>query len=479
MSQAPDAGRRPGAVAIDNGRAKNYTDITYRPREAEQAEQAVLGALLWSGTDYPTIDHIMGLLPAGPDTFGNPKHARIYRILQKLREKDQPLGSIEVVSRMGADDFRSTDNGTYLGVCKDACRTPISGGFYAKEVTSAWALREAAKDSLRNLQVIESTPLNEANDRIREIQTRAGLLPTGTTSESIVMWDDMTGKVVDAAEAAEEALRSGADQGLGVPSGWPELNELTGGFPGGRMTVLAARPGMGKSVGGLNIAQHISMRLKLPFLWFTMEMSALECAQRMMCAGAEIYWDRVRDGRMTEKDWIMTAGYIRDTKGAPMGFDDSLGMTTAHIERTVADFVRKNVPPGTRFGGVGIDYLGLLKETPDQRGMPRHLLVDLWMRQLRENIARRYDTHVFMLAQLNRGSENRTNKRPGLGDLRESGGIEQTADNVIFIHRDDYYDKEAPNAGTAIFDLAKCRTGRAGEFEVASQLHMARFMSMA
>jgi replicative DNA helicase len=476
MSQVPDDGRRPGAVALENGRAKSDADLLTQRREAEDAEISVLGALLQLGSNWEQIDAIMNLLPAGADTFGRRKHSRVYTLLQQLRENDVPLDAIAVTGRMTQEDFRLTDKALFLTECIAATPIPASAGFYAREVTNAWALRQAQNDAVRSLQLLAASPLSEAPDTVRDVQRRAALLETGPATESLVMWDEATSLVTEAAELAEVEIADDSAGGLG--SGWAELDELTGGDREGHITVVAARPGVGKSVAGLNIAQHRAMRQGLPFIWFTMEMSALECAQRMMCAGAEVYWDRMRDGRMDDRDWIKIAGYIRDTKGAPMAFDDTVGMTTAHIERAVTEFARKYVPEGTRFGGIGIDYLGFLKETPAQRGMPRHLLVDSWMLFFKE-LARRFKTHVYVLSQLNRGPENRQNKRPTLGDLRESGGIEQTASNVLFIHRDDYYDKEAPNAGLATFDLAKCRSGRAGEFELAAQLHMARFASMA
>lgn len=474
MSEGTSDGRRPGAVALDNGRARHDNDWMIQRREAEEAEIGVIGSLLQLGENWDEIDVIMGLLPAGAKTFGGPKYARVYEILQDLRAEGVPFSGLAVTGRMSPDDFRLTDKGVLLAECVRAAPIPASAGFYARQVTSAWVIRSAQINSTRDLQILASAPLADAEQTVKEVQRRSMLLETGPAPDSLIMWDEATGLVTRAAELAEVEVVDDSAGGLG--SGWVELDELTGGDRTG-VTVLAARPGMGKSIAGLNIAQHRAMRQGLPFIWFTMEMSALECAQRMMCAGAKVYWDRLRDGRMDDEDWTKVAGYIRDTKGAPLAFDDTVGMTTAHIERAVTEFARRYVPEGTRFGGIGIDYLGLIRETAAQRGMPRHLLVDSWMLFFKE-LSRRFDTHVYVLAQLNRGVENRQNKRPTLADLRESGGIEQTASNVLFIHRDDYYDRESPKAGLATFDLAKCRSGRTGEIELAAQLHMARFVSL-
>jgi replicative DNA helicase len=225
------------------------------------------------------------------------------------------------------------------------------------------------------------------------------------------------------------------------------------------------------SVAARNVAQHLAMRKRLPMPFFSLEMSRVEIALAMMAAGARLRLTDIKNGTLSDDDWVEAARYLGQTADAPLEIDDTAGANLAYVDRALGAVRRKYGRPPVAFA---LDYLQLL----DERGNNRQEAVSAMSRRLKR-MCKEHDTVGVVLSQLNRDVTGRTDKRPQLSDLRESGSIEQDADIVILLHRDDYYDKESPRAGEADFIVAKHRHGETDTVTMAAQLHLSRFASMA
>ena len=275
---------------------------------------------------------------------------------------------------------------------------------------------------------------------------------------------------VDAALEEIEAA-SGRDGSMtGVPTGFKELDELTNGLHGGQMIVVAARPAMGKSTLALDFARSASIGHNIPSVFFSLEMGKSEIAMRLLSAEGQIPLQNMRKGNLDPRDWTTVAATRGRINDAPLYIDDSPNMTLVEIR---AKCRRLKQREGLRM--VIIDYLQLM--TSGKRVESRQQEVSEFSRSLKL-IAKELQVPVIALSQLNRGPEQRTDKKPAISDLRESGSIEQDADMVILLHRDSVYDKDV-RPGEADLIVAKHRNGPTATITVAFQGHYSRFMDMA
>ena len=275
---------------------------------------------------------------------------------------------------------------------------------------------------------------------------------------------------VDAAVDEIEAARGRDGQMTGVPTGFAELDDLTNGLHGGQMIVVAARPAMGKSTLALDFARASAIKNNQPTIFFSLEMGRSEIAMRLLSAEGAIPLQNMRKGTLDSRDWTtvaQTRGRIND---APLYIDDSPNMTLVEIR---AKCRRLKQRAGLKM--VVIDYLQLM--TSGKRVESRQQEVSEFSRALKL-LAKELQVPVVALSQLNRGSEQRTDKRPQVSDLRESGSIEQDADMVILLHRDSVYDRET-RPGEADLIVAKHRNGPTKDIEIAFQGHFSRFADMA
>jgi len=257
----------------------------------------------------------------------------------------------------------------------------------------------------------------------------------------------------------------------GIPTGFRELDELTNGLHGGQMIVVAARPAMGKSTLALDFARAASIGHDFPSIFFSLEMGKSEIAMRLLSAEGAIPLQNMRKGTLDPRDWTTVAATRGRINDAPLYIDDSPNMTLVEIR---AKCRRLKQRAGLRM--VIIDYLQLM--TSGKRVESRQQEVSEFSRSLKL-IAKELQVPVIALSQLNRGPEQRQDKKPAISDLRESGSIEQDADMVILLHREDAYERESPRAGEADLIVAKHRNGPTATITVAFQGHYSRFADMA
>ena len=268
-----------------------------------------------------------------------------------------------------------------------------------------------------------------------------------------------------------ESIGTRGGQMSGVPTGFIDLDELTQGLHGGQMIVLAARPAIGKSTLGLDLARSASIKHGLTSVIFSLEMSRNEITMRMLSAEARVPLHHMRAGTMGEEEWGRLARRMGEISAAPLFIDDSPNMNMMEIRAKCRRLKQRN-----ELRLIVIDYLQLMSS--GKKVESRQQEVSEFSRQLKL-LAKELDVPVVAISQLNRGPEQRTDKKPLLSDLRESGSIEQDADMVILLHREDAYDRDHPRQGEADLIVAKHRNGPTKTVTVAFQGHYSRFVDMA
>jgi replicative DNA helicase len=270
-----------------------------------------------------------------------------------------------------------------------------------------------------------------------------------------------------------ENLYARGDTITGIPTGYADLDERLAGLQKSNLVVVGARPAMGKTSFALGIVKHAAVHARVPVLLFSLEMSHLELTQRMLCSEAHVDATRMRNGRLLESDWPKISDAIGRLGDAPIYIDDNPNCTVMDIR---AKSRRLKAREG--LGLVVVDYLQLMGGHSKSRAENRQVEVSEISRGLKV-LARELDIPVIALSQLSRNLEMRQDKRPVLADLRESGSIEQDADVVLFIYRDEVYNNDSPDRGSAEIIVAKHRNGPTGVTQLAFVDRYTRFASMA
>ncbi len=306
----------------------------------------------------------------------------------------------------------------------------------------------------------------EAGELVNIAQTEIYQVSGGVDSDDYVPLTEAVGEAVDEIEAA----RGSSGELLGVPSGFAELDQLTNGFHRGQLVLVAARPALGKSTLALDFARAASIKHSLPTIVFSLEMGRAEIAMRLLAAEASIPLQKMRKGMIEQRDWTTIASTRGRIDEAPLYIDDSPNMSLVEI-RAKCRRLKQRV--GLKM--VVIDYLQLM--SAGKKVESRQQEVSEFSRALKL-LAKELQVPVVALSQLNRGPEQRADRKPQLSDLRESGSLEQDADVVILLHRESAYEKENPRAGEADFIVAKHRNGPTDTITVGFQGHYSRFADM-
>jgi replicative DNA helicase len=271
-------------------------------------------------------------------------------------------------------------------------------------------------------------------------------------------------------EEIENASNRGEGM-VGVPTGFTDLDTLTNGLHPGQMIIIAARPAIGKSTMALDICRSASIKHNLTSVIFSLEMSRTEITMRLLSAEAKVPLQNMRKGTMRDEDWTRVATAMSKVSEAPLFIDDSPNMSLMEIRAKCRRLKQRH-----DLKLVVVDYLQLMSS--GKRVESRQQEVSEFSRALKL-LAKEIEVPVIAVAQLNRGPEQRTDKKPMMSDLRESGSLEQDADMVILLHREDAYERESPRAGEADLIVAKHRNGPTDTVVVAFQGHYARFIDMA
>lgn len=458
------------AVVDDRGRSSiddvppPSEDFGRQPPQDEAAEQAVLGGMLLSKDAIADV-----LERLRPGDFYRPNHQSVYDAILDLYGRGEPADAVTVAAELDRRGLlRRVGGAPYLHTLISTVPTAANAGFYAGIVAEKALLRRLVEAGTRVVQYgyagAEGSDVAEVVDRA---QAEIYDVTDGRTSEDLVALEDLLQPTMDEIDA----IASQGGLARGVPTGFVELDEVTNGLHPGQMIVIAARPGMGKSTLGLDFLRSCSIKNRMASVIFSLEMSKSEIVMRLLSAEAKIKLADMRSGRMSDDDWTRLARRMSEISEAPLYIDDSPNLMMMEIRAKARRLKQK-----ANLSLIVIDYLQLM--TSGKKVESRQQEVSEFSRQLKL-LAKELEVPVVAMSQLNRGPEQRTDKKPMLSDLRESGAIEQDADMVILLHRPDAFERDDPRGGEADLILAKHRNGPTKTVTVAHQLHLSRFTNMA
>jgi len=422
------------------------------PPQNIEAEQSVLGGIL---IENGAINKVMEILTV--DDFYRDSHQRIFNALVDLSERDEPADLITLTNELRkSNQLDSIGGASYLASLIDSVPTAANIEYYAKIVKEKAILRkliETSTDiitqSYEDRGDVESF-LDEAERAIFEISEKR-VKPSFYSIRDIVKESFKT----------LERLFEKKELVTGVPSGFKELDRLTAGFHASDLIIVAGRPSMGKTALCLNLAQYAAIEKRIPVAIFSLEMSKEQLVIRMLCSEAQVEGTRLRTGFLTESDWpklTLAAGNLSD---APIFIDDSAAISVLELRAK-----SRRLKGDYGLGMLIIDYLQLMKGRT--RVESRQQEISEISRSLKA-LAKELNIPVIAVSQLSRKTEERQGMRPQLSDLRESGAIEQDADLILFLYRDEVYNRseDNPNKGKAEVIIGKQRNGPIGKIEMA------------
>jgi len=433
------------------------------PPQDALAEDSVLGAMLLSEAAIGTVAEILTA-----DDFYKLGNGVVFRAILALYGKGEPVDAItlpDFLEQRG--DLEAAGGRTRIHELAALVPATANAGHYARIVRELATLRGLIRVGQEVAQLGWERPGETAT-----LVDQAEALIFGLTQSRIsTEFSHIEDLLKESFERITALYEAGADV-TGVPSGFRDLDRLTSGFQEGNLIIVAARPSMGKSALGLCVAANLALRHERPVALFTLEMSKAEVTQRLLCSEAKVESQRLRTGKLGQDDWPRLVAAGDKLMKAPIYVDDTGSITMMEI-RSKARRLKSKEP---NLGLIIVDYLQLM--TSGTSAENRVQEVSQISRALKV-LARDLDVPILAMSQLSRAVEQRHDKRPILSDLRESGSIEQDADLVMFVYRDEYYNEESDQQGLAEIILAKHRNGPTGTEKLSFLKRYAKFADLA
>ncbi len=463
--QAAGSRTREPAAEPPRPTAPGESGFDRTPPQDVAAEQSVIGGMLLS---KDAIADVVEILKS--NDFYRPAHAIVFDAILDLYGRGEPADAVTVAAALAdAGNLGRVGGAAYLHTVMNLVPTAANAAYYARIVAERAVLRRLVEAGTRVVQLGYGAGSGGRDvDEIVDLAQQAVYEVTEKrVSDDFAVLNDLLQPTLDEIESV------GARDGVmtGIPTGFSDLDRLLNGLHGGQLIIVAGRPGLGKSTVSMDFARTASIRHNITSAIFSLEMSKVEIVMRLLSAEAKVPLHVLRSGKLSDDDWTKLARRMGEISEAPLFVDDTPNMNLMEIRAKARRLRQRN---DLRL--IVVDYLQLMSSP--KRTESRQQEVAELSRGLKL-LAKEVDCPVIAVSQLNRGPEQRTDKRPQLSDLRESGSIEQDADVVILLHRDDYYDKESPRAGEADFIVAKHRNGPTDTVTVAAQLHFSRFVDMA
>ncbi|MGM0453527.1 MAG: replicative DNA helicase [Thermodesulfobacteriota bacterium] len=434
------------------------------PPQSIEAEESLISAVL---LDNSTLLDILEVV--SPDDFYKSAHQKIFAAITDLFSEDEPVDLVTLAERLKKDNqLESVGGAVYLAKIVDTAPVPANAKNYATIVRDKATLRRmitTANDIVQRCY--------EQTGNIDEVIDNAESSLLAIAEQKLKQNVFPISKIIEANIDALEERQGNKSLMSGVPSGFKKLDEMTSGFQPSDLIILAARPGMGKTALALNLARYAAVEGEIPVAVFSLEMSKEQLSLRLLCSEARINSARVRDCFFNDDDWYRLTNAAGVLSGAPIFIDDSPDLSTLDVKTKARRLKREK-----NLGMILIDYLQLMRPG---KTMERRELEISEMSRTMKGLAKELGIPVIALSQLNRRLEERSDKRPQLSDLRESGALEQDADLVMFIYRDDVYntDENNPNKNLAELHLAKQRNGPTGMCPLVFKDEYTRFENMA
>nr|WP_230487393.1 replicative DNA helicase [Nocardioides anomalus] len=432
------------------------------PPQDMAAEQSVLGAMMISKDAIADVAEIL----RGVD-FYRPSHETIHDAIIDLYGRGEPADMITVSNELNRKgELQRIGGAPYLHTLASQVPIASNAAYYAEIVREKAVLRRLVDAGTRIVQYGYSGE-GQVDDLVDAAQAEVYKVTDRRAAEDYAPLSEIMSGVLDEIEAI-----GNREAGLyGVPTGFIELDELTNGLHSGQMIIVAARPAMGKSTLALDFCRAASIHNNLTSCFFSLEMTRSEITMRLLSAEAKVPLNHIRNGNMQDEDWNKLARTMGGVSSAPIFIDDSPNMTMMEIRAKARRLKQRH---DLRL--IVIDYMQLM--TSGKKVESRQLEVSEFSRQIKL-LAKELEVPIIALSQLNRGPEQRSDKRPMLSDLRESGSLEQDADMVVLLHREDVYERESTRPGEADLIVAKHRNGPTRDITVAFQGHYSRFVDMA
>ena len=430
------------------------------------AEEAILGAILVSPTCMnKVVEHLH------PESFYKPANRYVYEAMLQLYNGEDKIDIVSVSDVLNINQKLELVGGrAYINDLSYKTITTTNVEYYSKIVQE-----KAIKRSLINAgsEIINSGyDLNPIEESLEVAERLIFDIASQKASTALVPIKDL---VYDSYANIEDRYNNKGTL-TGTPTDYYDLDTMTNGLQKSDLIILAARPAMGKTSFALNIAQNVALKAKIPVAIFSLEMSKEQLVQRLLCAEAEVDTQRLKTGNMQAKDWEKLAVAMDKFSQAPIYIDDTAGVTITDLRAKC----RRLAMTEKNLGLIVIDYLQLIEGTGREDRMQQISSISRGLKIL----AKELNVPIISLSQLSRAVESRTDKRPMLSDLRESGSIEQDADIVMFIYRDEYYKnanededeaEKAANKGEAEIIIAKHRNGPVGTVKLLFQSNITKF----
>ncbi len=445
---------------------KNNDEVSQLMPQNIEAEEAILGAILVNPVCLTKVVEYIK-----PESFYKPAHRYVYEAMVQLFNSNERIDIVSVSDVLNFNNKLELVGGrAFINDLSYKTITTSNVEYYAKLVQE-----KAMKRALINAgsEIVTSgydlTSIEESLDYAERLIF--DLASKKVTSELTHVKD----LVLNSYEKIEYRYKH-KDELIGVDTGFYDLNAMTSGLQKSDLIILAARPSMGKTAFALNIAQNVALRAKKTVAIFSLEMSKDQLMQRMLCSEAELDTQRLRTGNMQQKDWDKLAVAMNSFADAPIYIDDTAGCNLTDLRAKC----RRLAMSEKEIGLIVIDYLQLMEGSGKEDRMQQISTISRGLKTL----ARELNVPIIALSQLSRAVESRTDKRPMLSDLRESGAIEQDADIVMFIYRDEYYKsksededemQKAANKGEAEIIIAKQRNGPVGTVKLLFQGSITKF----
>tara|TARA_B100000315_G_scaffold12567_1_gene11896 strand:+ start:16259 stop:17662 length:1404 start_codon:yes stop_codon:yes gene_type:complete len=449
---------------ITTGKTTDDISLHKLPPHNLEAEQSVLGAIFKSNDALPKALEIIQT-----DDFYRGPHHKIFKAMVELFEINEPIDLLTLSDRLRKnEDLNAVGGVEYLSQLEETVPTAAAISYHCKMIREKKILRELINTATTIVQKSYEDK-GEVNALLDESEKSIFEIAGKKIKKSFY---NIKTIIKDSFESIEKLYDSKALV-TGVPTGFKDFNKMTAGLQSSDLIIIAGRPSMGKTTFAIDIARHVGVNEKLPVAIFSLEMSKEQLGIRMLCAEGRVSSNKVRTGYLAKSDWpnlVTAAGKLSE---APIFIDDTPGSTALDIRARAR---RLQAELDKNLGLVIIDYLQLM------RGMgrieSRQLEVSEITRSLKE-LAKELNVPVVALSQLSRAVESREGRKPQLSDLRESGSIEQDADVVVFLFREEVYKQDTEDTGTAEIDIAKQRNGPTGRFKATFIKEYPRFENYA
>ena len=450
--------------------ADEQLDSLKLPPHSIEAEQSVIGGLL---LENEALDKVADILSA--EDFYQFDHKTIFQHIAKLIERNRPADIVTVAESLESTAELTQIGGiAYLGSLAQNTPTAANIRRYAEIVRERAIMRKLVIVGSGIAESAYSPNGRDAQQLLDEAEAKIFQIAEGGKRSS-EGFQDIKVLLPQVAERIDMLFsRDNPSDVTGIPTGFSDLDSMTSGFQGGDLVIVAGRPSMGKTAFSINIAENVALDTGLPVAIFSMEMASTQLAMRMIGSVGRLDQHRMRTGRLEDEDWEKLTTALGKLNEAPIFIDEGAALSSFDVRARSRRLHRQC----GKLGLIVVDYLQLMAAPAGRQGENRATEISEISRSLKA-LAKELDVPVVALSQLNRSVEQRPDKRPVMSDLRESGAIEQDADLILFIYRDEVYNPDSTDKGTAEIIIAKQRNGPIGRVRLTFIGEHTRFENFA